>query len=58
MDCPVTRQLPHGFELTEKYYRSKEEVYLDYLVGDDILWPVDEVDRGVMYIPDPSEYND
>ena len=45
-----------GFYLTNVYYSSREEVEKDYKVGVDIKWPVDEVDRGVIYIPAPEEF--
>lgn len=45
-----------GFKLTELYYASREDVCADCPVGTDIRWPVEEVDRGVMYIPALEEY--
>jgi len=45
-----------GFILTDKYYASREDVCAAYPVGTDIKWPVDEIDRGVIYIPTPEEY--
>jgi hypothetical protein len=55
---PLGRPSSRGFVLTTKYYDSREEACLDYLVGDDILWPVDEIDRGVIYIPTPEEFDE
>jgi len=46
----------NGFYLTTVYYSSREEVCKDHPLGIDIKWPVDEIDRGVMYIPAPEEY--
>ena len=43
-----------GFALTQYYYRSKESVCTEYR-NHDILWPVEEIDRGLMYIPAPEE---
>jgi hypothetical protein len=43
--------------LTTEFFRTKEDAQKRYK-SYEILWPVDEVDRGVMYIPDPSEFND
>ena len=45
-----------GFSLTTAYYSSLEGVKKDYPKGTYIKWPVDEVDRGVIYVPTPEEY--
>jgi hypothetical protein len=46
----------YGFSFAPEYFRSKAEVAAKYLRAVEILWPVDEIDRGVIYIPAPEEY--
>lgn len=47
----------NGYLLTVKYYSTREELIADYPGRRviDVQWPVDEIDRGVLYIPSEGE---